>query len=414
MPNAIKSRLGDSYRAIWISYQGHTYHLVAFEDINIAQKKCFVANTLVVWAASTVRRRRNPLARINFLLDKVLFRILFEGRSLDLTIYFKPWSTGLQKVVSQRALTLPTEVRRVWTHPITGAMLVYLFTRYTDIVYGALFVTEVLPGISAIKEVMRRTPSIALVLLRYLETLVHSPTIRTRGRDWEPLLAVVPLTLIKPVVLIYENTWYTPREGRVPFGCFYNYTLPTKTIADSVTARSGALSPDPLIPLFARLSTIAKAGTIASGAILIGFTWVTAFSVRRESSRLGMHTSFTTLLLPDETAYFMYDIKYHPLLLQGLVTIESNQVGSKITVRLVDRSRFMLDLRDLDFSECYPPAVPGAELTFFAVGNASDIRFAHRESSGTSAQRSRTPALIPSTPESPRWRQGLAKSLSAV
>ncbi|KAM5537926.1 hypothetical protein V8D89_008402 [Ganoderma adspersum] len=120
------------------------------------QKKCFVVNNLVVWAASIVRQRRNPLARINFLLGKVLLRILFEatrnrphskinvlltcsrwrnvcysdlpfwgrflvassvlhalrtiataqGRSLDLTIDFKTWSTGLQKVVSQRGSTV--------------------------------------------------------------------------------------------------------------------------------------------------------------------------------------------------------------------------------------------------------------------------------------------------------------------
>lgn len=42
------------------------------------------------------------------------------------------------------ALTFPTEVRRIWGRPFSGATLVYLFTRYTAIADRVLFVTEVL------------------------------------------------------------------------------------------------------------------------------------------------------------------------------------------------------------------------------------------------------------------------------
>ena len=71
------------------------------------------------------------------------------------------------------------------------------------------------------------------------------------GRDWKPLLAVVPLTLIKPALIIvskpfmcvqpgryadagsqYETMHYTPKQGGVPFGCFYDYSLSDAKLAE--------------------------------------------------------------------------------------------------------------------------------------------------------------------------------------
>ena len=61
------------------------------------------------------------------------------------------------------------------------------------------------------------------------------------------------------------------------------------------------------------MSALAKAATIASDAILIGLTWVKTFGISKDSSKLGMHTPFATLLLRDGTAYFMYAFEYHLL-----------------------------------------------------------------------------------------------------
>ena len=71
------------------------------------------------------------------------------------------------------------------------------------------------------------------------------------GRDWKPLLAVVPLTLIKPALIIvskgfmrvqpgcyadagsqYESMHYTPKQGGAPFGCFYDYSLSDAMLAE--------------------------------------------------------------------------------------------------------------------------------------------------------------------------------------
>ena len=56
----------------------------------------------------------------------------------------------------------------------------------------------------------------------------------------------------------------------------------------------------------APVSTLAKAATIASDAIFIGLTWVKTFGINKQSSKSGMSAPFTTLVLRDGTAYFLY------------------------------------------------------------------------------------------------------------
>ncbi|KAI1790332.1 hypothetical protein LXA43DRAFT_1062142 [Ganoderma leucocontextum] len=260
------------------------------------------------------------------------------------------------------ALTFPTEVRRIWGREFSGATLVYLFTRYTALLDRVLFVTEVLLWNSSNQTCGRisRADDVMVTLNYFAFSAFTSLRVYgVWGRDWKPLLVVVPLTLIKPALwfsdmkLQYEIAHYSPVQGGAPFGCFYNYTLSDVTMAD-----------------------LAKAATIASDAILICLTWVKTFGINKESSRLGMRTPLATLLLRDGTAYFIV------LLLVQVITIVSSQVGSTILVWLVwpyfDQvltviflSRFMLDLRGLHFSERQPPGISGAEST----AKMSDIRF---------------------------------------
>ena len=42
------------------------------------------------------------------------------------------------------ALTFTTEVRRIWRRKITGATIVYLFTRYAAVVERVFFLLEIL------------------------------------------------------------------------------------------------------------------------------------------------------------------------------------------------------------------------------------------------------------------------------
>ncbi|TBU33978.1 hypothetical protein BD311DRAFT_773874 [Dichomitus squalens] len=184
------------------------------------------------------------------------------------------------------------------------------------------------------------------------------------GRDWKPLLLVVPLTLAKPVLQIYEATHYSPVQAGVPSGCLLGWT-----ISDA---------------LLTKFTTIAQATTIAAEAILIGLTWMKTFGINRDSARLGVRTPLATLLLRDGTAYFII------LLLLETVTLVSSNIGSQLTVwmiwpyfaqvlTVIFLSRLMLDLRGLYFADHAPrvhggPSAPaGAESTFSV--KMSDIRF---------------------------------------
>ncbi|EJF60686.1 hypothetical protein DICSQDRAFT_137227 [Dichomitus squalens LYAD-421 SS1] len=205
-----------------------------------------------------------------------------------------------------------------------------------------------------------------MLLLNYLAFAAFT-TLRVYavwGRDWKPLLLVVPLTLAKPVLQIYEATHYSPVQAGAPFGCLLGWT-----ISDA---------------LLTKVTIIAQATTIAAEAILIGLTWMKTFGINRDSLRLGVRTPLATLLLRDGTAYFII------LLLLEIVTLVTSNIGSQLTVWMVwpyfsqvftviFLSRFMLDLRGLYFADRAPrvhggPSAPaGAESTFSV--KMSDIHF---------------------------------------
>ncbi|KAI0653342.1 hypothetical protein C8Q70DRAFT_927948 [Cubamyces menziesii] len=247
------------------------------------------------------------------------------------------------------ALTLPTEYRRIWKRRFTGATIVYLFTRYIAVIERIFFVLEVLVWNSSDKaNSAARCGGITHTddTLLFLNYLAFSAFTCLRvygvwGRDWKPLLVVLPLTLVKPLCSIYEATRYIPVQAGPPFGCVYIYTLS-----------------DSLLSKYVHFSATTKATTIAADGILIVLTWIKTFGIKRDSMQAGVRAPLATLLLRDGTAYFLV------LLVIQLVTIISNKVSPScsLTIWLVwpyfDQvltviflSRFMLDLRGLYFAD---------------------------------------------------------------
>ncbi|OSC97583.1 hypothetical protein PYCCODRAFT_1471755 [Trametes coccinea BRFM310] len=240
------------------------------------------------------------------------------------------------------ALMFTTEYRRIWKRKWTGATLVYLLTRYVAVIERIFFVLEVLVrlcgGITHTDDV--------LLFLNYLAFSAFTclRIYGVWGRDWKPLLFVLPLTLVKPIAGIIEVAHYTPVQAGPPYGCIYIYHVPDSVIS----------TPHPY--LLSLVSITSKATTIAADAILIGLTWIKTFGIKRDALHTGMRTPLATLLLRDGTAYFLI------LLLVQVITIISNRIGSKLTIWLVwpyfDQvltviflSRFMLDLRGLYFAD---------------------------------------------------------------
>ncbi|KAI0365086.1 hypothetical protein BV20DRAFT_954980 [Pilatotrama ljubarskyi] len=250
-------------------------------------------------------------------------------------------------------LTCSAEYQRIWRRKYTGATVVYLLTRYIAMIERVFFVLEVLIWNSSDQV---RTPPCGgithtddvLLLLNYLAFTAFT-TLRVYGvwgRDWKPPLIVLPLSLVRPILLMYENTNYVPVQAGPPFGCVYIFSLSDKILSKYV------------LSLCRYFSITTKATTLAADAILVILTWIKTFGIVRASLQTGMRTPLATLLLRDGTAYFLV------LLVIQLITIVSNEVGTsvKLTIWLVwpyfeqaiiviFHSRFMLDLRGLYFAE---------------------------------------------------------------
>ncbi|KAI0774927.1 hypothetical protein BD413DRAFT_611911 [Trametes elegans] len=305
-------------------------------------------------------------------------------------------------------LTLPTEYRRIWQRKYTGATLVYLLMRYIAVIERIFFVAEVLlwkssdgPLLCAgrCERALMRKYRCARIsrtddVLLSMNYLAFSAFTALRvygvwGRDWKPLLIVLPLSLVKPALLIYESSNYVAIQQGPPYGCLYIWLLPDNVLSKWVFLLTGV---QPVLWLNSgRVVSIAtKAATIAADSILIALTWIKTFAIQRDSHKAKMRTPLATLLLRDGewTAYFLI------LLVIQIITIISNQIGNKLTIWLVwpyfDQvyvpnvpslptqftviflSRFMLDLRGLYFAGARDPAADGDAQTTLRW---SDVRF---------------------------------------
>ncbi|KAI0645061.1 hypothetical protein C8Q79DRAFT_912324, partial [Trametes meyenii] len=250
-------------------------------------------------------------------------------------------------------LTLPTEYRRIWCRKFTGATVVYLLTRYIAVIERIFFVLETsLFNISnKVRPHLIYPPCGGIThtddVLTFLNYLAFSAFTSLRvyavwGRDWRPLLLVLPLTLVRPIGLMYESAFYTPTEYGSPYGCGEEQSLPGSTISKSTQ-------------IVLLVSIASKAATIAADCILIVLTWIKTFGIQREGLSAGLRTPLATLLLRDGTR------RCRVLLVIQVVTIVSNRIGHSLTIWLVwpyfDQvitvillSRFILDLRGLYFT----------------------------------------------------------------
>ncbi|KAH9851145.1 hypothetical protein C2E23DRAFT_733545, partial [Lenzites betulinus] len=254
-------------------------------------------------------------------------------------------------------MTFPEEYRRIWRRKFTGATFVYLFMRYSAVIERIFFVLEVLVWNSSDKVSIcghiTHTDD-ALLFINYISFAgkrhssnhyfaMCSPCDRLSaftslrvygvwGRDWRPLLLVLPLSLIRPLVIMVENTHYVPLQAGPPYGCIYVWLISDATLS--------------------HISIAAKAGTIAADSIVVILTWIKTFGLSRESLKTGFKTPLTTLVFRDGTAYFLI------LLAISIITIISNEsltiwlvwpyFDQVITVILF--SRFILDLRGIYFA----------------------------------------------------------------
>ncbi|KAH9923022.1 hypothetical protein B0H21DRAFT_701311 [Amylocystis lapponica] len=203
------------------------------------------------------------------------------------------------------AMTFTSEVQRIWRKKFTGATFVFLLNRYVALAErGTLTTTLFLQTLQDSVRTFRSRLRVCVPVLRLDDTLTNISYLMSGvfivlrvwgiwGKDWRPhwLDPFMPRTdrhQCRACFLIYLDTQYVPLAFGPPlYGCGSLWVASGSTISacPSVGAATGAVS-------------------IASNAILLILTWVKTYGIKRESSRLGMHTPLATLLLRDGTPRF--------------------------------------------------------------------------------------------------------------
>ncbi|KAI0353951.1 hypothetical protein OH77DRAFT_1406258 [Trametes cingulata] len=195
-------------------------------------------------------------------------------------------------------ITFPDEVQRIWKRRFTGATAVFLITRYVAVAERIVLVTSVfLPTLQdkvslhiSCVPVLRMDD--ALTDISYLMFGVFM-MLRARGiwgEGWLPIAFLALLTPVRAAITIYIQANYTPIAFGIPlYGCGAAINL-SAGLVHGLRSSVGVAS---------RLSAL-----VIDLTVLI-LTWVRTIGIKRQSSRLGLHTPIVTLLLRDGTIYFL-------------------------------------------------------------------------------------------------------------
>ncbi|KAH9889269.1 hypothetical protein C8Q73DRAFT_654178, partial [Cubamyces lactineus] len=237
------------------------------------------------------------------------------------------------------ALTLAMEYRRIWQREFSGATIVYFTMRYIAVIERVFLIHKAFVLHSSEKVGCGGIAHVddALVFLNYLafSAFICLRVYGVCGRNWTPLLAVLLLTIVGPILGLYEAAHYVTVSAGPPVGCVYIYD-----VSSSVTM---------------------KATTITAGVILVVLTWMKTVDIKRQSLRTRMHTPLADLLLRDGT-YRLFTIGATKLVLISLLAGDRNSILPELAVWLawpyfsqvitsICLSRFMLDLRGLQFAD---------------------------------------------------------------
>ncbi|KAI0653346.1 hypothetical protein C8Q70DRAFT_1036957 [Cubamyces menziesii] len=177
-------------------------------------------------------------------------------------------------------ITLPTEYRRIWQRPLAGVTLVYCGLRHVAVTERIFLLLETFVWSSSDNTcgVFTRMSDVLLIL----NSLAFSVFVCLRiygiwGREWKPLLIVLPLCLVKPILGIYETASYTAIQTGFPFGCIRAYNLTESVIL--------------------KCSYTSSAIPIITEVVVVVLTWIKTFGIIRDS-RLGSVVAQLPTLIP--------------------------------------------------------------------------------------------------------------------
>ncbi|RPD57853.1 hypothetical protein L227DRAFT_577549 [Lentinus tigrinus ALCF2SS1-6] len=254
----------------------------------------------------------------------------------------------------------PAEASRIWGRKFTGTTAVYLLNRYTALAERVIFIVETLVVVNEKVCGILTHADDAVLLLNYIAFAAFTilRVYAVWGRDWKPLVVVVPLSVARPVLFVVTSIFHVAVRGGPAEGCMRAYTLPDT--------------------IMTKFETISIATNVASEGIFLVLTWIRTYGIARDCSRLGLHSPLTTLLLRDGTMYFV------ALFPSKVLSVIADLNGAPTTFWRVwpyfDDAlttcllcRFLLDLRGVCFADGMIEDDPEATLQFGDVHLRSNI-----------------------------------------
>ncbi|KAI0074321.1 hypothetical protein K474DRAFT_1601716 [Panus rudis PR-1116 ss-1] len=271
-------------------------------------------------------------------------------------------------------VTLPLEVETIWGRKLSGATFVYFFTRYGAVAERITLVTSLFlqtTSDTVCAPVHLTICRLCAVVLRMDDVLTNLTFVAVGafmslrlygiyGGWWPPVILMASIWIARITLSIYRQTDYSPLAFGGPlFGCggLFNHSkrLYYLDIATNVLV-------------------------LLADAVLLVLTWAKTWRIRWQSSRLGVSTPVTTLLLRD-----VLIIRYSIIFIIQSLAIVSSGVGVDFilwdvwvyfvqVVTPIALSRFMLNLRGINL-DSYPSDImsthPPSELHFASrvVGN---------------------------------------------
>ncbi|KAI0701015.1 hypothetical protein C8T65DRAFT_579979 [Cerioporus squamosus] len=238
----------------------------------------------------------------------------------------------------------PAEASLIWGRRFTGTTVLYLLNRYTALAERIIFISETfLPTCGSLIHA-----DDAILALNYFAfaafTIIRVYAVW--GRDWKPLVVVIPLSMARPILFIVSFSLIAARIGPGA-GHLDRKHLP--------------------------LETISIAANVASEGIFLMLTWIKTYGIAREYSRLGLCSPLTTLLLRDGECFSR--------LLSCIASFEGVDqpttflriwpyIDDAFTTCLL--CRFLLDLRGVCFADDLD-GDPETTLQFAGVHFSTDI-----------------------------------------
>ncbi|KAL6300947.1 hypothetical protein BKA93DRAFT_828648 [Sparassis latifolia] len=266
-------------------------------------------------------------------------------------------------------LTLPAEVRFLWTRKFSGATLLFMLNRYitlfgktillvtgfswpnqTDAVRISMLSLQEIPSYRCSVSQSCAAPvylvEISTISVYIIVALISALRIYAIwNKDWRLFALVLAVGLAVPAINIYHYANSVP-AAFAPwplYGCAENASL-----SPAVFANIYAMFPESMLTADA-VSLATHSCAIGVDALVLFLTWIKTYGIRKVASQMHIKATISTLLLRDGTIYFGTMLALNVV---DLIIVQSDVIFNPLpnfidVITCILISRFLLNLREV-------------------------------------------------------------------